>query len=250
MDMGNLLIKCLLFMVLAGWCTAPLSLQAKEHAAVYYTSDTNSYELSPYYENMPRFSGGKIQEWIKNHLIYPTEAFEANIEGKVYISLVIGADSLVHDVKVVRSDDTLLDKAAVEVIQKMPYWEPATHWMAPVDVFHVLPVFFKCEDAILKVADEMPVFSQPLVEWVKKKVRRYYKAFAWESSVIGKSYVALIIEKDGSVSSPEIVRSSGFRDIDEKALEIVRSMPPWKPGKHKGRLVRIQYFLPVSFSPF
>lgn len=239
----------LLIMLAAVFSTAPLALQAGEHFVQQVVADSCEPFGGIDYE-LPEFSAGKVETWVKSHLIYPAGAFKAGLEGKVFITFIIGTDGLLHEIKVARSSDTLLNKAALEVVRKMPYWKPCVYRGVPVKMTYNLPVVFKCDEAILMTADEMPVFPQPLVPWLREKVGAYYKPLANESSIQGKSYVAFIIEKDGSLSAPEIVKSSGYRDMDEKALEIVGNMPRWTPGRHSGKPVRIRYTVPVVFAPF
>jgi len=34
---------------------------------------------------------------------------------------------------------------------------------------------------------------------------------------------------------------------DEEAMRVVKNMPKWKPGKQRGKAVRVSYMLPVNF---
>ncbi|MES2429130.1 MAG: energy transducer TonB [Bacteroidota bacterium] len=62
----------------------------------------------------------------------------------------------------------------------------------------------------------------------------------------GRVIATFIIEKDGSVSNIEIVRS--FSDkAKAEALRVIKLMPKWKPGIDKGKVVRVQYTIPISF---
>lgn len=61
-----------------------------------------------------------------------------------------------------------------------------------------------------------------------------------------RTLVSFIIEKDGSVSEVEVVRSVD-PSLDMEATRLIESMPTWKPGKQKGEPVRVRYTLPVGF---
>ena len=65
--------------------------------------------------------------------------------------------------------------------------------------------------------------------------------------VTGKVYVSFIVERDGSITNAHILKDL-CDGCGEEALRLVNSMPKWIPGKQRGRPVRVQYNLPVSFS--
>lgn len=197
----------------------------------------------------PLFPPGNLQEWIKRHLFYPIEAFEENREGKVYTLFNIDTAGQIGDVRVMRSSDTIFNEEAIRVIRKMPAWFPCKDKGKPVEISYALPVTFRLDEAILFFADEMPVFPEERLDlWLKKEVRKCYASSSVEHSVRGKCFVGFIIEKDGRVIDPEILRSSGFSDLDAEALKIVRRMPRWKPGRHRDKPVRISYLIPVYFN--
>ena len=43
------------------------------------------------------------------------------------------------------------------------------------------------------------------------------------------------------------VRSSGESSLDKEAIRVIKSMPKWKPGKQRGKPVRVKYTVPVNF---
>ena len=55
-----------------------------------------------------------------------------------------------------------------------------------------------------------------------------------------------VIEKDGSIADPVVVRGVDPY-LDKEALRVVKSMPKWKPGKQRGKPVRVSYTVPVIF---
>jgi protein TonB len=62
----------------------------------------------------------------------------------------------------------------------------------------------------------------------------------------GKVYVTFVVEKDGSITDLNILRSLSTR-LDKEALNAIKKMPKWKPGKVKGEEVRVRFTLPVVF---
>ncbi len=67
------------------------------------------------------------------------------------------------------------------------------------------------------------------------------------SETCTKVYVTFVVEKDGSISNPKLLRDIGF-GCGAEAIRVVKAMPKWNPGKQRGKPVRVQFNLPVSFS--
>ena len=62
-------------------------------------------------------------------------------------------------------------------------------------------------------------------------------------SLEGNPLIQFVVNKDGTVSDAKILRDI-HPLIDKEALRVVNSMPRWKPGRHQGRIVRVQYYMP------
>ena len=103
------------------------------------------------------------------------------------------------------------------------------------------------EQEIFKIVEEMPAFpggEAKLMEYVSKNVK--YPQIARETGVQGRVYVNFVVEPDGSVSNVSVLRGIGG-GCDEEAIRVVKNMPKWKPGKQRGKAVRVSYMLPVNF---
>ena len=103
------------------------------------------------------------------------------------------------------------------------------------------------EQEIFKIVEEMPSFpggEQKLMEFVGKNIK--YPQIARETGIQGRVFVNFVVEPDGSVSNVSVLRGIGG-GCDEEAMRVVKSMPKWKPGKQRGKAVRVQYMLPVNF---
>jgi periplasmic protein TonB len=96
--------------------------------------------------------------------------------------------------------------------------------------------------------DEMPTFRggdiNKFREWVQKKTR--YPQIATVNGIQGKVYITFVIETDGSVSNVKVARGVDPL-IDDEALKSVRSSPKWTPGRHRGKAVRVSYYITVNF---
>lgn len=67
-----------------------------------------------------------------------------------------------------------------------------------------------------------------------------------EASQMGRVTVSFVVEKDGSLSNFEILRSPDVA-LSQEALRVMNCMPLWKPGRKNGFIVRTKYMLPITF---
>lgn len=68
-----------------------------------------------------------------------------------------------------------------------------------------------------------------------------------KKDIIGKSYVRVIINKNGEIEKPIIIRSLNKR-CDKEAINVVRTLPKWIPGKLNGKNVAVYLTIPISFN--
>ena len=103
------------------------------------------------------------------------------------------------------------------------------------------------EQEIFQIVEEMPAYpggEAKLMEYVAKNIK--YPQIARETGIQGRVFVGFVVEPDGSVSNVKVLRGIGG-GCDEEAMRVVKSMPKWKPGKQRGKAVRVSYMLPVNF---
>ena len=74
-----------------------------------------------------------------------------------------------------------------------------------------------------------------------------YPSAASRANIQGRVTLQFIVEKDGTVSSPKVLKGIGF-GADEEAVRVVSSMPQWTPGMQNGRSVRVYYTIPIMFT--
>ena len=96
-------------------------------------------------------------------------------------------------------------------------------------------------------ADEMPAFpggNAAMLTFLGRKLN--YPAAALDHQVSGKVHVAFIVDPEGHLHDPHIVRGLGS-GLDEEALRLVRIMPWWTPGRINGQAVWMSVTLPIGF---
>lgn len=104
------------------------------------------------------------------------------------------------------------------------------------------------EEQIFLVVEEMPSFpggEGEMYKYIGKNIE--YPRMAKESGISGRVFVTFVVEKDGSVTDVKVLRGIGG-GCDEEAVRVIKSMPKWKPGKQRGKPVRVQYRMPIKFT--
>ncbi len=95
-------------------------------------------------EDMPEFPGGEmaLRTYIATAIKYPVIAQENGIQGKVYVTFVVGKDGSVNNASIARGVDPSLDKEALRVVNTLPKWKPGKQRGKPVNVSYTVPINF------------------------------------------------------------------------------------------------------------
>ncbi|HPE74615.1 MAG TPA: energy transducer TonB [Draconibacterium sp.] len=98
-------------------------------------------------EDMPEFPGGEmaLRTYIANAIKYPVIAQENGIQGKVYVTFVVGKDGSVSNASIARGVDPSIDKEALRVINSLPKWKPGKQRGKPVNVSYTVPINFQLQ---------------------------------------------------------------------------------------------------------
>lgn len=100
---------------------------------------------------------------------------------------------------------------------------------------------------IFTVVEEMPEFpggQGELLKYLGHSIK--YPVIAQENGIQGRVVCAFVINRDGSIVDAEVLRGVD-PSLDKEALRVINSMPKWKPGKQRGKPVRVKYTVPVVF---
>lgn len=116
---------------------APVISQAKEEEE----EETQVFFIV---EDMPEFPGGELalRKYIGNAIKYPVIAQENGIQGKVYVTFVVGKDGSISNASIARGVDPSLDKEALRVVNSLPKWKPGKQRGKPVNVSYTVPINF------------------------------------------------------------------------------------------------------------
>lgn len=131
-------------------------------------------------------------------------------------------------------------------------------------------------DRVFDVCEQLPQFpggDVKLMEFISRNIK--YPEIATENDVQGRVIVRFIVEKDGSLTNPEVLATSpgigeaipievtsyktekerqdaenhnaGVQALRDEAIRVVKAMPKWIPGKQNGKVVRCKYSIPVTY---
>lgn len=103
------------------------------------------------------------------------------------------------------------------------------------------------QDSVYSRVEESPQFIggiDAFKSFISKNLN--YPLECKEDGIEGRVLIMIIIEKDGTASNPEVLKSVNPL-LDNEALRIAKILPKFKPGKHKGIPVRVGVVMPLDF---
>ena len=92
---------------------------------------------------------------------------------------------------------------------------------------------------------KFPGGQQEMLKYIQENL--IYPKQALKKQIQGRSICQFIVEKDGSISHIQVVRSSGNKSLDRAAIRVIKTMPKWTPGRLQGKIIRTPYVIPVNF---
>lgn len=101
---------------------------------------------------------------------------------------------------------------------------------------------------VLTIVELMPAFNggeEAMYQFLSENIK--YPQVAKETGIQGTVIVKFVVEKDGSISDVQLLKTIGG-GCDEEALRVVKAMPKWKVGKQNGEPVRVYFTLPIRFT--
>lgn len=92
--------------------------------------------------------GYNLSEFLGKHIVYPQEAQDKGIEGRIIIKFVVDRDGHIRDIHPAKTDyNPLLADAAMTVVAALPDWVPGEDEKGnKVNVMYTLPITFKLSD--------------------------------------------------------------------------------------------------------
>ena len=97
---------------------------------------------------------------------------------------------------------------------------------------------------IVENKPEYPGGDAALMKYISENIK--YPVIAQENGIQGRVICQFVVNKDGSIVDITVVRGVD-PSLDKEAVRVIKSMPTWKPGKQRGKAVRVKYTLPIVF---
>ena len=97
---------------------------------------------------------------------------------------------------------------------------------------------------IFMYVERMPVARYSVPTYLAANL--HYPDNARENNIEGRVIVKFVVDKKGRIKDAHIIKSIGG-GCDEEALRVVKNMPRWKPGRNKGKRIKVWYTLPIVF---
>ena len=162
----------------------------------------------------------------------------------VGIALAVNAEKVV-DVRYEESQKGIAEKKAETAAA---FTTTLKYDTIPGETFTAVGTFEPVQGDVFDVVEEMPQYPggpQALFKFLGENV--HYPAEAEKAGIQGRVIATFVVEKDGSISQPTVVKSVDPL-LDAEAIRVISAMPNWKPGKQNGKVVRVKYTVPLSFN--
>lgn len=105
-------------------------------------------------------------------------------------------------------------------------------------------------EEVLSFAEEMPHMTggeAAFQAYLQANIR--YPQMEKEQGKDGTVYIYFEVGKDGSIGNVRTQKGvTGAPGLSKEAERVIKSMPPWTPGKMNGRAVKVGMTVPVKFT--
>ena len=123
-----------------------------------------------------------------------------------------------------------------------------------VSIFEIVDLVFTSTDDKYDKTDEPFLFVEEMPEFPggEKALLNYlatnvkYPVVAQENGIQGKVFVSFVIDENGSINNVSLLRGVD-KSLDNEAIRVISSMPKWKPGKQRGKAVKVRFTVPIVF---
>ncbi|MDR3217403.1 MAG: energy transducer TonB [Dysgonamonadaceae bacterium] len=183
-------------------------------------------------------------EFIYTNTHYPLIDFVKNVEGTAIYQFDTDSVGRINEIRLVNSSgSSTLDGEAERLIYEIPMQKRSYH------TTHKISINFKLDDnKIFQIGEveEPPKFhggDKELMNFINRNFN--YPPEAVDICVTGRIICGFVVEKDGTITIIEILRSL-YDKFDAEAIRVIGRMPKWEAGKKDGKHVRVYFILPVS----
>jgi len=119
------------------------------------------------------------------------------------------------------------------------------------------------EPEIFTIVEDMPIFpgcegkgsKDEIEQCTQNEIFKYiaentkYPPMMKDAGVSGRVFIRFLVDEHGKVRDVEVLKGvPGGKALDNEAVRVSKTLPKMKPGKQRGKPVRVQYNVPVNFN--
>ncbi|MCA1760005.1 MAG: energy transducer TonB [Bacteroidales bacterium] len=106
----------------------------------------------------------------------------------------------------------------------------------------------KMKDGVYQEVEEMPEYPGG-INALKSEIASSinYPDEAKKNGIQGKVFVSFVVDEQGKVTNAKIERGVEA-SLDQESLRVVNNLKSWKPGKEKGKAVKVTYTIPINYA--
>jgi len=119
------------------------------------------------------------------------------------------------------------------------------------------------EPEIFTIVEDMPIFpgcegkgsKDEIEQCTQNEIFKYiaentkYPPMMKDAGVSGRVFIRFLVDEHGKVRDVEVLKGvPGGKALDNEAVRVIKTLPKMKPGKQRGKPVRVQYNVPVNFN--
>lgn len=100
----------------------------------------------------------------------------------------------------------------------------------------------------IKRVEKMPEFpggNRELLKFIKQNI--IYPKEAAQQGHTGTVIIQFVVNQEGKVRNPEVLKSSSCPALDQAAIDVIRNLPDFTPGMQDGKNVSVYYRVPIVF---
>jgi periplasmic protein TonB len=91
---------------------------------------------------------------------------------------------------------------------------------------------------------EFPGGDKMMIDLIQSKIQ--YPQMEKDNHIEGKVFVSFVIDTNGAVSDVKVTKKLS-PGLDKEAVRVVKQLPDFIPGYHRGKPARVQLMVPVVF---
>jgi TonB family protein len=228
----------------------------------------------PYTPAQPYGDNKLVNDFICSEVVYPEQALEKDVEGKVILGFIVNADGNVSDIRVKEGVSPEIDREAIRVFRLLQ-WKPAIKLGNPVRSeeeftfkFNIKKYERQCkqrgynnlEYPFMPVDTSITIYSledldrppEPIFTTKGMTLEKFiiknlvYPEAAYKQNIAGKVLMSFIVETHGGPSNILVEKTVGG-GCTEEALRIMK-MIRWMPGIKDDTAVRSRIQMSITFN--